>query len=115
VRENEVPADRGAKDLDMFRNPMSHELKADFLGHQIAVHFSANFLAKISAESKLYIDGKVEDTSKDIVAFANAALLRGSITENGKVHVVEIYARSGLFTTKWKIVVDGQWLAGDRF
>ena len=98
-------------------NPLSREIKADFLGHQIAVRFSANIFAwgKPSAESKLYIDGKLEDSSHDLFAFSNAALLRGSIREGDKAHVVEVYARSGLFTSKWKVLVDGEWLAGDQF
>ncbi len=49
----------------MVRNPMNHELKAEFLGHQIAVKFSANFLTTTSAESKLYIDGEVQETLVD--------------------------------------------------
>lgn len=52
---------------------------------------------------KLYIDGKVVDTTK--VQSGRGALLRGSIEHEGETHVVEVIRR--LKFTQPKITVDG--------
>jgi len=95
------------------------ECKADFLGHQIVAHTSWGLtpsLKGFSVETKLYIDGKVVDTCGDSFALGNAPIMRGSITdEEDKVHVVEVYARSGWVRAKLRIDIDGKKVGGEDF
>ena len=92
------------------------ELKAEYLGHQIAVTNSWEpglSLKALTSDVKLYIDGEIADTNMEILGISNkAALLRGVITDQSQRHVVEVYARS-IWRTKLKICVDGTKVAGD--
>jgi hypothetical protein len=95
------------------------ECKTEFLGHQIVAHNSwgPTFSMKsVTGENRLYIDGKVVDTNKDVLAFSNAPIMRGCVTDdNGKIHVVEVFARSGLVRVKLRIHIDGEKVAGEDF
>jgi hypothetical protein len=64
---------------------MSFEVERKYAGHQIVVKIAITD----TPVSRLYIDGKVVDTSANSTA-RSGALLRGSITENEKTHIVEI-------------------------
>lgn len=92
------------------------ELKAEYLGHQIAVRNSwepSLSLKALTSDVKLYIDGEIVDTNLEILGIRNkAALLRGMITDQSQRHVVEVYAHS-MWRTKLKICVDGTKVAGD--
>ena len=95
------------------------ECKTEFLGHQIVAHNSwgPTFSMKsLTGENRLYIDGKVVDTNKDVLAFSNAPIMRGSVTDDaGTIHVVEVFARSGLVRVKLRIHIDGEKVGGEDF
>ena len=94
------------------------ECAAGFLGHQIAARNSwgpAFSFKMLTGENRLYIDGKVVDTNTDVFALSQTPIMREAIDEGGKIHVVEVYARSGLFRVKLRIHVDGKKLAGEDF
>jgi len=69
----------------------------------------------LSGENRLYIDGKVADTNSETLAVSDSPIMRGQIVDGDKVHVVEVYARSGLFRVKLRIHIDGKKVAGDDF
>jgi hypothetical protein len=73
------------------------------------------FLQGLSGENRLYIDGKVADTNSETLAVSDSPIMRGQIVDGAKVHVVEVYARSGLFRVKLRIHIDGKKVAGDDF
>jgi len=95
------------------------ECKAEFLGHQVVARNSwgpAISFKALTGENRLYIDGKVADTNTDVLAFSEAPIMRGNITdENGNAHIVEAFARSGLVRVKLRIHIDGQKVAGEDF
>jgi hypothetical protein len=94
------------------------ECKAEFSGHQVAARNSwgPTFSFKgLSGENRLYIDGKVADTNSETLAVSDSPIMRGQIVEGDKVHVVEVYARSGLFRVKLRIHIDGKKVAGEDF
>jgi len=94
------------------------ECKTEFLGHQIAARNSwgpAFSLKMLTGENRLYIDGKVVDTNTDTFAVSRTPIMRGAIDEGGKIHIVEVYARSGLFRIKLRIHIDGEKVAGEDF
>jgi hypothetical protein len=92
------------------------ELKADYLGHHIAVRNSWEAglsLKALTSDMKLYIDGEIADTNLEFLGIGSkAALLRGAITDEGQRHVVEVYGRA-IWRTKLKICVDGTKIAGE--
>jgi hypothetical protein len=92
------------------------ELKADYLGHQIAVRDSwepSLSLKALTSDMKLYIDGEIADTNLEFFGISNkAVLLRGAISDQGHWHLVEVYGR-WIWRTKLKICVDGTKIAGD--
>ena len=59
--------------------------------------------------------GKVADTNSETLAVSDSPIMRGQIVDGDKVHVVEVYARSGLFRVKLRIHIDGKKVAGDDF
>jgi hypothetical protein len=78
---------------------MAVEIKTEFLGHKIAFSWGAD-------GCKLYLDGKVVDTSKGISK--DVTLVRCTVTENGEIHTVEV-----TYTGLWKgaffvLSVDGR-------
>ena len=79
---------------------MPIEVKRSFAGHQMAVRISAFD----QNSSKLYIDGKVVDTTSN--QFGRGTLLRGVITEKRKTHIVEV--RRIFPFTKPRIFVDDE-------
>jgi hypothetical protein len=98
------------------------EVKADFRGHQIAVRNSVGWSFPgiwPSADNRLYIDGKQVDTNADaIILSTKVPVMRGSIVEGGKTHVVEVYMNQRdlrRFYAKIRIDVDGAKVGGDDF
>jgi hypothetical protein len=82
------------------------EVKGEFLGHQIA----ATFAVPYAVEAKLYIDGKVADTAH--ARSKKYAILRGSIVDNNKTYIVEIFLLSkGWWKSRLAIFVDGKKIA----
>jgi hypothetical protein len=79
---------------------MAVEAKSIFNGHEIVARIA--FWEQQAA--KLYIDGKVVDTSSETTG--NGSLLRGAIEDAGKTHVVEIKRRFSF--TAPKIFVDNK-------
>ncbi len=66
--------------------------------------------------AKLYINGDRMDSDKSGINTGSTAMLRGTVpNEDGSRSVVEVFGRSGLFSIKIKICVDGQWVGGDEF
>jgi hypothetical protein len=92
------------------------ELKADYLGHHIAVRNSWGpglSLKFLSLDLELYIDGEIADTNLEFFGINNkAALLRGAITDQGQPHLIEVYGRS-IWRRRLKICIDGTKIAGD--
>lgn len=90
------------------------EWEANFKGHQIvATNSWGNF--GVGTSAKLYIDGECVDTNTDSFAFsAKRPLLRGCLVNDGRHHVVEVFAKSGLFRIPARICIDGQTVAGNR-
>jgi hypothetical protein len=85
------------------------ETKGVFKQHSIAVVLHSK---KVS----LYIDGQNVDSSKVYWwPKKDVALLRGSIKDSDKRHVVEVYGISGLRRARIKLCVDGERIAGDAF
>jgi hypothetical protein len=76
------------------------EVKREYSGHQISVRIAS----LDDPSSKLYIDEKVVDTSKN--QMGRGTLLRGAITDDRKTHIVEI-KRPFVFITP-AILVDGK-------
>ena len=92
------------------------ECKADFFGHQIVARNSFAFsLKSVIGEARLYIDGEQVDLNTDAMALSASPIMRGRITEGGRAHIVEVFARSGLWRVKLRIHVDGQKVAGEDF
>jgi len=88
------------------------------LGHQIVARNSwgPTFSFKaMTGENRLYIDGKVVDTNSEVIALSETPIMRGSIVENNKTHIVEVYGRSGLFRVKLRIHIDGEKVSGEDF
>jgi hypothetical protein len=77
---------------------MAIEAKCVFKGHQIVVRIALD-----EPSAKLYIDGKVVDTSE--ARSGRGSLLRGAIEDSEKTHLVEV-KRIAVFTTP-KIFIDG--------
>lgn len=110
--DNTLPVLRAASDiltfLEEISDPTPLETKGTFNGHQIAVRLSAT-------ELKLYVDGQIADAVKpSLMPRRDVALVRGSIKDGARIHVVEVYGRSS-FRPKIKICVNGEKLAGDDF
>jgi hypothetical protein len=93
-----------------------NEMKTEFQGHQIAVRNAWGFSPDLKggfAETKLYVDGEVVDSYGQLLGWsAKVPLLRGSIKEEGKVHIIEVYARFK-FRFQGKICIDGKKVTGD--
>ncbi|MEA2895719.1 MAG: hypothetical protein QOJ84_1334 [Bradyrhizobium sp.] len=94
------------------------EVRASFLGHAIFVRNSswpaADIKNLLASEAKLYIDGKMVDSSKDFFVFKDMASLSGSIVEGGKAHLIEVYAKQRL-KLRIKICANGNFIGGDEF
>ena len=89
------------------------EWEADFKGHRIVATNSWGRFG-FSTSAKLYIDGECVDTNTDSFALsAKRSLLRGRLVLDGRNHVVEVFAKSGLLRILAKICVDGQMVAGN--
>jgi len=92
------------------------ELKADYLGHRIAVRSSwvpSLSLKAFTSDMKLYIDGEIADTNLEFLGISSKnALLRGAVTDQGQLHLVEVYGR-WIWRSKMMICVDGTKIAGD--
>ena len=94
------------------------ECKAEFLGHQVVARNSwgPTFSLKgLIGDNRLYIDGKVVDSNSESLVFSNTPIMRGVIQEGDKAHIVEVYARSGLFRVKLRMHIDGRRVAGEDF
>ena len=95
------------------------ECKTEFLGHQVVAvnSWGPTFSLKgFTGENRLYIDGKVVDTNTGAFALSNTPIMRGSITDDeGKIHIVDVYARSGWTRVKLRVHIDGQKVAGENF
>ena len=91
------------------------EWRAKYLNHEIAVDngWSMGVKFNVSGYAKLYIDGGRVDENKDVTSSPYTPSLRGKITEGTKIHIVEVYLKSGLFKVMAKICVDGKKIAGD--
>jgi hypothetical protein len=64
----------------------------------------------------LFIDNNRVDTSDVYLQPSqDTALLRGSISVGNRLHLVDVYGRSGMFKPSLKLCIDGEWVAGDRF
>ena len=85
----------------------AEELKAEYLGHQLAATVSISANVKELA-AKLYIDGQVVDSSQS--APKGVGFLKGKISAEGKDHIVEVFT-VGWFNKHLVIKVDGQELA----
>jgi hypothetical protein len=95
------------------------ECRAEFLGHQIVARNSWGLtfsLKGMTGENRLYIDGEIVDTNKEMIALASTPIMRGRIVDQqNNVHVVEVYARSGLIRVMLRIHIDGKKVAGEDF
>jgi hypothetical protein len=105
------------------------EIKTEYRGHQIVVRNSwgklslssflrADLVAAVQQfgdETKLYVDGKVVDSTNEIIITADGALLRTCIEESGNRFQVEVYAAAGWLKNLIKVCIDGKKVAGDDF
>jgi hypothetical protein len=105
------------------------EIKAEFHGRRIIVRNSWGIAAvnalmregfasarkALGDETKLYLDGKLVDSTNDLILLSSAALLRARIEEQGKCYDVEVYARAGWLKNLIKLCIDGERIAGDNF
>lgn len=90
------------------------EWSASYNSNQIVVNNWWNLNGR--SEAKLYLNGNCVDTNSQYIVSGNTPILRGGIQgPEGQQHVVEAFAKSGLFSVKMKICVDGVQIGGDRF
>jgi len=89
------------------------EWKAEYKGHRIVVSNNWGDLMSKDGGAKLYIDGDCVDRNNNSVVTGKTPILRGKITNNEKIHIVEVYMKSGLFKVKAKITIDDIKVAGD--
>jgi hypothetical protein len=82
------------------------QVKTEFLGHSIIVSNA------FGHDAKLYVDGKVVDTSK--AGSRSRAFLVGAITEDGKTHLIEVFLGGSIFRKKLIICIDGKEVACGR-
>lgn len=82
------------------------EWKTEYKGHKIVVSNNWGDLLSKDEGAKLYINGKCVDTNKNSFATGRTPILRGKITDNKAIHIVEVYMKSSLFKVKTKITVD---------
>lgn len=82
------------------------QVKAEFFGHSIIV------TKALGGTGKLYIDGKVVDTSA--LVSRHRAIMVGAITEDGKTHIVEISFGGSILRLKFVVCVDGKEIARGR-
>jgi hypothetical protein len=95
--------------LDTVLTPSPKAVKGTFMNHTIEVMLTAR-------EVVLFIDNNRIDSSR-IYLFPDSktALLRGNIDSGKKLHLVNVYGKSGLFSASLKICVDGEHIAGEEF
>ena len=105
------------------------EIQTEFRGHFIVVKNSwgsASLLALIQDglggatkvlgdETKLYIDGKMVDSTKELVLRSGLPLLRGCIEESGANYIVEVYGKAGWFQNLFKLYINNRKIGGDDF
>ena len=64
--------------------------------------------------AKLYIDADCKDTTSDLIALGDKPILSSSIeTIDGK-EIIEVFIEA-VFTTKIKILANGEMIAGESF
>jgi hypothetical protein len=90
---------------------MAKEAKADFMGHKIAATKMMSADLK-TFEAKLYIDGRVVDSSK--AAPRHVGFLKGSITVEDKIYIIEVFAAGKWWKTELIIKIDGQQVASSN-
>ena len=100
--------------MAFLRDYWGKEVRANFLGHTIVVRNISWPAAAATTEARLSIDGQVVDSSTAPLTFKDIAVLSGSITEEGRIHVIEVYAKMRL-KLKIKICADGKFIGGDNF
>jgi hypothetical protein len=105
------------------------EIKTEYRGHQIVVRNSWGKLSlhsllradivtavqEFGDETKLYVDGKVVDSTNELIITTDGALLRTCIEDSGQRFQVEVYAAAGWLKNLIKVCIDGTKLAGDDF
>jgi hypothetical protein len=85
---------------------MGYEARAEFLGREVAASWIR------SDGFKLYIDGKVVDTTRSYGK--GIAFLRGQIIEDDKTHIVEVFWAGNWREFKIPTWVDGKQLDSDE-
>jgi hypothetical protein len=91
---------------------LSAEAKAQFLGHIIVATMGktlTTLFGRIEGKVKLYIDGAIVDTGDVPFIISNSvALVRGTLTHDGSVHMVEVYPSGNIFWKRMNILIDGK-------
>jgi len=95
--------------------------QVDYKGHTIEVENkwgTLNLLeiTDFAGEVTLKIDGEHKDSMKSLIALGHKPSLRGTLVLADDIRKrVEVYFKSGLFSMKVKICIDGIRIQGDDF
>lgn len=108
----------------------AREISAEYRGFHIAVQnswangiipalVSEGFEAARKAlgdETRLLIDGKVVDSTKDWILWPTSVpLLQTCLTDENNNYIVTVHARASWLKNLMKLCVDGEKIAGDEF
>lgn len=93
------------------------EVRGDFEGHSIVLQRQFSLFDDKGIDIKLYIDGEVVDSMSNFWFFTGEhPLLRGKITHNGKLHIVETKVKTTILgKTTYYIYVDGNEIAKGKY
>jgi hypothetical protein len=108
----------------------AREISADYRGFRIVVQnsgadrvipalLSEGFKAARKAlgdETRLLIDGKVVESTKDWILLPKSTLLlQACLNDDNNKYVVTVYAKATWLKNLLKLCVDGERIAGDEF
>jgi hypothetical protein len=115
---------------DRREHVFAREIRAEYRGFQIVVQNSwANgFIPALVSEgfegarkalgdeTRLLIDGKVVDSTKDWILWPTTApLLQSFLNDENDKYIVTVHARASWLKNLLKLCVDGKRIAGDEF
>jgi hypothetical protein len=87
---------------------LSEEVKAELLGHQIAATVAIMPGLKIEMDLRLYIDGKLVDSTKSVTKQYGP---KAAVTDGDKTHIIEVYLVGFPFLRRLVLRIDGQEIA----
>jgi hypothetical protein len=84
-------------------------VKCRFLEHTVEAVLTAR-------EITLFIDNnRVASSKVYLYPSTDTALLRGNIRSGDRLHLIDVYGKSGIFSASLKICINGERVAGAQF